>query len=320
MYKRILKNQSGVAKTYVGQTIPSGSVYEIPQNELTAFKQSSSLFNDVIAGDIVINDGSTDITDAHAAWTYLTSEVREVEIMQQTPALGGKVAVHSSAKPTLAGIETFAVWSGAGDDLNDPSIVGGGDLLQFQLTIGTPELIKDVHFNHAEFGRVWIHEAYMKFEDGGIGDYASAYMMSYPTQLQQAVNLDLILENDGTYDWIKFAPGGPGTGTHGFAATPALVPRPFSKDGDWDYDETTGLVPNSSGTGYYKICVQEQPVSKYINKIPCFGTTSTYFTMSSDETAEIRPGYFIRVKCKNASNSNWSLSVVMELYRQATVI
>lgn len=313
-----IKNVSGINKTYAGQTILDAETYTLETDEIAGFSKDTSLFADVSSGDVIVSDGTKDFTNGIDGWDYLTTDIKMVTITQANADLGGKVSVHSSSKPDVDGSHVYAVWSGAGDS-PDPNIVGGGDLLQFQLTIGKSFEIKDVVFNHAAFGRTWIHEAYLKFEGGGIGDYVSAYIMSNPTPLQQVANLDLVLENKLGANFVKYSQSGPGTGTHGFAADPILIPRLHSKDGDWDYSEETSLVPNFAGTGEYNICESEYPVSKYINKIPCYGSTSNYFTMTSDETAEIPAGYFVRVKCVNASNSNWNLSVIMELFREQTV-
>jgi hypothetical protein len=313
-----IKNISGINKTYAGQTILDAETYSLSPSEVSGFSKDVKFFQDVSSGDIIINNGLIDILDPIDAWDHVINDIKMVTITQMNPDLGGKVSVHSSSKPDVEGSHVYAVWSGSGDS-PDPNIVGGGDLLQFQLTIGKPFEIKDVIFNHAAFGRVWIHEAYLKFANGGIGDYVSAYIMSNPTPLQQVASLDLVLEERLGVNFVKYSPSGPGTGTHGFAANPILIPRLRTKDGDWDYNETDGLVPNFTGTGEYLICEQEYAVSKYINKIPCFGSTSNYFTMSSDETAEVPPGYFVRVKCVNNSNSNWNLSVIMELFREQTV-
>jgi len=163
-------------------------------------------------------------------------------------------------------------------------------------------------------GRVWIHEGYLKFNDGGIGDCISAVVVAPATALQTAVNLDLILDGDD----IKYSPSGPGTGTHGFAAAPGLIPRTFTKDGGWDYDGTD-LTPNMANTGLYKIRNVRTDLHKYINRVPCKGTASNYFTMSSNETTELPHPYYLELTCHNQSDTTWSASVMIEIYRQKTV-
>lgn len=224
-----------------------------------------------------------------------------------------KVAVHPSYKPFVEGKTTYAVWSGAGDNTTTGDI-GDGNTLEFNMTTGTALVTKDIKF-HPDNGRVWIHEGYLKFEGGGSGDYICATFVSEPTPLQTSVNLDLEI----TDNWIHFAAGGAGTGTHGFADADkiALIPRDFSQDGDWDYDGTN-LTPNVGGTGAYKISDIERDVHTFINHIPCLGSSQTFFSMSSDETAELVANYFIRVSAHNISDTNWTAAAIMEIYRERT--
>ena len=225
-----------------------------------------------------------------------------------------KLSVHPSYKPNIADGTTYAVWAGGGDDVvSNPSVLGEGDLLHFDMQTATPIATKDVKFDHAAFGRVWIHEAYLKFSGAGNGDFVSSDIMAGAAVTQTSVNLDLII--DGVF--VKPAPGGPGTGTDGWAASPTLIPRTFSQDGDWDFDGVS-LTPNLGGTGGYRISNVDTPVHRYVNRIPCYGECP-YFSMSSDETAEINAGYFIRINVHNVSDGNWHLSVIMELYRERTV-
>ncbi len=239
------------------------------------------------------------------------------ELIQEFPLSdidsGKKIAVHPTYKPRIEGSETFAVWCGAGDNTTTAEI-GGGDLLEFNCVIGTATVAKDMYF-HPDNGKVWIHEGYLKFEGGGNGDFLCAAFMSSATPVQQVAALDLEI----TDNWIHLAAGGPGTGTHGFADPTkiALIPRYFSKDGDWDYDGID-LTPNMSGTGLYKISDVERKVHTFINKIPCKGSSTTYFSMSSDETAALPPNYFIRIMAHNESNTNWNASALVEIYRERT--
>lgn len=150
---------------------------------------------------------------------------------------------------------------------------------------------------------------------GGAGDYMDSLVICNPTPLQTSVNLDLIVDGN----WIKYSPSGPGTGTHGFADPTliSVIPRLFQGDGDWNYDGTS-LTPNLAGTGNYNISATEQTVSKYMNKIPTYGTSS-YFTMSSDETTELPANFFIKVRAHNVSDTTWSATAIMEIYREKTV-
>ena len=249
--------------------------------------------------------------------TVITDHVPLAEIVNaaQLPKSdleGDSLAVHPSYKPRIADGTTYAVWTGAGDDVVN-HVLGEGELLHFDMVVDEATKVKDIKFDHANFGRVWIHEAYLKFANAGEGDFVTADVMATATVIQTSVNLDLILNGD----LIEYAPGGPGTGTHGFGGSPTLIPRTFSQDGDWDFDGAN-LTPNFGGTGGYRISTVDTSVHRYVNKIPLFGECP-YFSMSSDETAELLPGYFLRATVTNGSNTAWHLSIIMEIYRERTV-
>ncbi len=313
-----IKNASGAGGTWVGKTIPNGEYVDVSSDAACEWVADSQVFTDIGSGDLIVNKGADttdDITDPTEGWNWLLGDT-----LPYSKHLEGKLAVHSSSKPEPTGHETYAVWAGSGDDPSQPDptdSLGAGDLLMFNMTFdvgGSHVESKDVKFD-PRHGRVWIHEAYLKFENGGIQDYLSADIMAPATPMQTSVNLDYYIEDD----WVKYATGSP-AGTHGWAGTPVLIPRTFSMDGDWDWDGTN-LTPNFTGTGGYKISSIDRPVHRYFNKIPLYGSSTTYFTMSSEETAElpISMGYFIRINVFNNSNTNWSLSCIMEIYRERTV-
>ncbi len=230
--------------------------------------------------------------------------------------LGNKLAIHSSTKPAITDKDFYLVWTGAGDDVSgSPVTIADGPMLQFSMEPGTATVSVEARFA-PEFGDVYIHEGYAKWDNAGLGDYMNASVVTDATQLQTTINLDLeIVDN-----WVKFATGGAGTGTHGFAASPVLLKRTKSKDGDWNYDEINGLTPNILGTGLYKISDIEREVHKYINKIPTFGSSYGYTNLTSDETAYLPPGYFLRITVHNISNTTWNACVFMEVFREQTAV
>jgi len=318
---RIVKvgNKTLIGMTVAGNSIAAGTYYLLSAGDVAAWPGDSDVFALIGSGDLVVCSGTDitdDITDPVKGWNWLLGDT-----LPLSSSLGNKLSVHSSSKPEPDDVTTFAVWAGCGDDITQEiatNSIGAGDLLMFNMTydaVGSHVDSKDIKFD-PRHGRVWVHEAYLKFENGGIPDYLSADVMAPATTTQSVANLDCVLVDN----WIKPAPGGVGTGTIGFAATPKLMPRPYSKDGDWDFDGTN-LIPNLNATGSYRISDIDRPVHRYFNKIPLYGSSTTYFTLTSEETAELRVdlGYYIRINVYNNSNSAWNLSVIMEIYRERTV-
>ena len=308
-----VKNNTGADATWVGQTITAGQYHDIPLADIVGWTSNDSVFMSVGNGGLIVNKGADitdDIPNATDAWNWMLGDTMPMS------DLGNKLAIHSSTKPAQANKEFYLVWTGAGDDLTTtPHTIADGPLLQFDLTNGTPNVSVDVYFS-PDFGDVYIHEGYAKWENGGTGDHIDANIIASPSQFQTMANLDLeIVDN-----WVTYAAGGPGTGTHGFAATPILLKRTKSMDGDWNYDDINGLTPNMAGDGLYKISDTERAVHRYINKIPTRGSSFGYTTLTSDESAWLPPGYFVRITAHNVSDTTWNADVFMEVFREQTAV
>lgn len=310
-----VKNNTVADATWVGQTIDAGLYHDIPLTELNGWVASNEVFASIGSGDLIVNKGADvtdDITDATAAWNWMLGDTLPIS------NLGKQLAVHQSTKPEVPGKEFYLQWTGAGDDV-DNGLIGEGEILAFEMTDQDASITKDIKFA-PQFGDVYIHEGYAKWNhdsqmSNGTGDHMSAMIMANGTPMQQTIDLDYIVEDD----WVKYSPQGPGTGTHGLAATPVLVPRTFMKDGDWDYDGTN-LTPNFAGDGGYKISTIMRTVHRYMNKIPMCFSSGSYNRLTSDETAFLPPGYFIRVTAFNSSGTNWNCAFMFEVYRERTAV
>lgn len=236
-----------------------------------------------------------------------------------------KLAVHPSYKPDVDGITTYAVWGGAGDqldgsfDLVDDGEIGGGPMLHLSCKAIDTEVTAVAKF-HTDNGRIWLHEAYVKFDDGPEGAYLSGGIVAMGTPLQQLGGLDLEITNHV----ISYAAGGPGTGTDGFADADkiVLVPRSFSHDGEWNYDPlgTPPLTP-AAGDGEYRMYDEDTMVHRFVNRISCRGS-SPYFSITSDETTELPKHYYVKVSARKeddtAFGADWHASVLLEIYRERT--
>jgi len=311
--KIIRVKNTGVDGTWLGQTILANQYYTLSATDHPVWKKSLTIFADVASGLLVVNNGTDivdDFTDPLKGWDWLLDEqnfaLSEID--------GKKLAVHSSTKPLSNGTPIYAIWAGAGDDMITEAICEG-EMLQFILSPGLTSKTIDVKF-HKNNGRVWIHEGYLKFMGGGLGDYLDAEIIGEATPLQTSINLDLQIVNTDT---IMYAAGGAGTGTHGWADASKIVllPRSFSMDGEWDYDGVN-LTPNLTNTGAYRIRTVEQAVHKFIHRISAYGDCNTYFGMSSNEASEVLPNYFCRIIAHNVSNSSWNANVLIELFRERT--
>lgn len=307
----ILKNTSAETKQWLGFELPPFTNLEVSTESSIQLSKVDQVVADIGSGELVVNDGIKDLSPV-SALAHLRGDSKEVTIAQTSELGSKKIWVHESPKPEIDGRQFYAVWSGVSDDMVN-RVISGGEPLIVRNQVGQPTAYKDFEFLH-EYGDVYIHEAYFMWANAGIGDNFSAEIHTKPTKLQTMVNLNLVVDNH----CVKFAPGGPGTGTHGFAAPPVLIKR-VDFSGNWDYSAEHGLTPNMEGRGFFDIFDIGVHVNTFLNTIPVFGTTNIYNVFESNDTAWLPPGYFIRVNCNNVSNSEWTLFIVAALFRETTV-
>jgi hypothetical protein len=309
----VIKNLSSNEVTYAGQVIAPSEEYTLQMGESQKFSKDSTLFNDVASGMAAISNGDEFLTPIEG-WNWLTGSLSDVKVLQASDSQGNKVAVHASSKPMVPNKSFYATWVGAGDD-PDTGAIAEGDMLVFDIpeSQDNTTVSKIVKF-HPSNGEVYLYDGYIKWQGAGVGDYCTVEVIAEASQLQTMANLDLIVENN----WVKYA--GPGMGTHGFGGMPVLVPRAFSRDGDWDFSTATGLVPNFEGNGSFKISDIERTVHTFVNKMPLLGDSANYLELNSEESTFLPPGFYIKVHVHNASPGNVQATVLMYIYRQQTTI
>ncbi len=241
---------------------------------------------------------STDLVDATV---LLTSE-----------SSGDKLAIHESSRPQIEGKFFHTYWTGSGDDMATPAI-GGGGILTVETAIGTSTESVDVEF-HKDYGDVYMHEGYLMWENAGWGDYIDVEIVAKPTPLQQSTNLDYTIDASVK---IRYAAGGAGTGTDGLNGDPVWVPN-AAGTGWWDTDGVTATF-NATQTGAYDWYTIEILANRFMNKIPIYGTSTSYVMLQSADTTLLPPGYVIRITANNVSNTVWKSWMMMTLYREQTV-
>lgn len=317
----------------LGITVPANYTYDLTQKSKDKIIRSNDLIDAVGAGDLKVirlpitepyeyysaADGIRQLTDAPSSFKLNENGEIQVDMTSKTSEIGSKkLWVHNSAKPEITGKQFFAHYTGCGDNLEDKTI-GTGEHLLFELEPGIPKVVKRIEFvTGGEHGDVYVHEAYANWANAGFGDWFTVCVYAKGTPLQTATDLDLVLETHDHGNWVRPAPGGPGTGTHGFAGTPIIVERQLY-DGYWDYSSETGLVPNYDGKGCFNISDVDVKVNEFMNHIPLMGSSNGFTRFESDDTAWIPPGYYINVSATNNSNTSWKLVMAMTVFREKTV-
>jgi len=313
-------------------TVPASGTYDILPRGRSKISASDQLLTGITGGTLkLIQD---ELTTPYVYYTtaeairVITGTTQSLqtndagELITNMPNLHSEVGekklwVHNSAKPEVSGKQFYVQYTGVGDDAINHSIGGGNQTIIMVKAADVDKKLTLEFDNDPPHGDVYIHEANIMWNNAGMGDSFSVNIHARGTQLQTIVSKDLVLEPFGAGSFIKLAPGGPGTGTHGFAANPVLV-KDAKFTGYWDYSTTAGLTPNVGRTGGYNIFDVDLKVNTFINRIPLFGTSTSYTRIVSNDTAWIPPGYYIEVCCHNASQTDWTMMMYMTVYREQT--
>lgn len=81
-----IKNNSNETKTWCGQSINSGSYYEIQSVEYQIWSSDPTLLVDIANAVAIVNDGTSDITNVNSAIDYLKgNSTQTVSITSQIP-------------------------------------------------------------------------------------------------------------------------------------------------------------------------------------------------------------------------------------------
>lgn len=305
----IFKNTTSRVLSFGGKNLQVGEVFNVNYQIAEDWRTNEALFTLIGDGDIVVNNGSNDLSPIEG-WKWFSGN----EPLPRSE-VGNKIWVHSSTKPVVSGKSFYSTWIGAGDDEINHSM-GTGDLLAIKNEPGTPIKHVDMIFDQTLAGDVYIHEGFMMWDNAQVGDYINAHIVCEGSHLQQITNLDLTVDING---FVVPAQNGAGTGTHGFASTPYLLSRSFSKDGDWNFDAINGLTPNLEKNGAFKINVNEQVVHRIMHRLPIIGSSGSPLRLVSEDCLKLPHGYFIRVETHNVSNTTWSAAFIITAYKERTV-
>lgn len=316
MATKIIENITGtdVEITDLGITVIAGSTYDLSSKPKEVVANSDDLITQLGLGNLVVQK---DPMADPITYYDISESVRALFDFHESMPKGSdeyKIAVHSSAKPTRTdtphGFNTH--WCGAADDVEN-HLLGQGPLCYMELTPGTASLTRSFEFDPL-FGRVFMLHGYFGYDNAGPGDYFSIADVANATPLQELFDLDLELDGNK----IKFADGGEGSGTHGFAGSPVLVPN-LSGAGYWNYTAENGLEPSFDQSGYFDFYNVEVEVDRFMNRIPVFGSNHVTMSLEAADYSELPPGHKLVMTAYNNSNTTWKIWAFLECYRERSV-
>ena len=253
--------------------------------------------------------------------THLTNELRD---------RSGKIRFHQTSRKLGLRI----MWTGVGDDPDDPSKVGGGEPFSFghDPTVSGMEAdptTKYIDFNCVE-NETWLHEGYITWKDAQL-DTLTLEMVPRVTGFTATAS--------GSYDLYGgylVVPAMPGEGSIDLTTDitehdGGLVYMPDNDLGEsptafWDAEWNSStqkfenIAPNPYGQGRYNMFIVEVVFARFMNNIPLLG--SGFIAMNSSDTDQFGSG--MRLKMIADTNTHkedhaWYLGCTMCLHRDKSV-
>lgn len=313
-----VKNNTGSSGTWLGQVIASGAYFQLEEADFLNWRQDTTVFTDVGNGDLIVNDGTSDFTDALEGWEWLSGGKISVVQEDERHTADGKLRVLSSHKPVAAGKTFYNFFAGGGDDWEN-SVVGSGTMFQAQTSSGTLNSYVDVQFvNYADPNAIiWIFGGAFAWADAGWGDTIETQIRAKASSVIPRVTATgLGLDVDYNLDEERIYYAGPDAGDYALGGNPVWVPN-FENTGHWNLNsDATAAIPAASGTGKFDWHTTDQMVGHYVSCLSVYGTSNQFTHIDATEAAPLPYGHWIRICTCNTSDTEWKLWGFVKLYRE----
>ena len=235
-----------------------------------------------------------------------------------------KLEVHESSR--VRGTTTY--FTGAGDNINDITDVGNGEMFILKHRIADPfEQHLYIDFNIVE-NETWIHEGYVIWHNAQF-DTISFTIIPITTNytVSSGTNYNLY----GGYLVVPAAGDGTIQVTSDITdPRGGLVYIPISEDGvrhtpafwNAEWNSTTKKYENITaapyGNGEYNMFTVEVPLGRFVNRLPLLG--QGFQRMQSADSDEIGQGMRLRATLYTTDpDHDWEMACMLTLHRAHTV-
>jgi hypothetical protein len=237
----------------------------------------------------------------------------------------GKLRVHQTSRK----FGTMIVWSGEGDDSDNPLVVGGGAKLAFAYKAGqTDPLVKYIDYNMVE-NETWLHEGYVTWED--------AQLDTLDLQVVPRVTSTISGTSYGVYNGYLIVPTNPGEGSIDITSDitqhdGGLVYMPPNDLGvrstafwnaEWDTNTKTytNISPAPLGDGEYNMFSNEIVIAQFVRKMTLIG--SGFIALNSSDTDQLGHGMRLKMiadtNTEDYTDHDWRIACMMCLHREKSV-
>jgi len=242
----------------------------------------------------------------------------------------GKLRVHQTSRKLGMRI----MWTGVGDDPEDPSAVGGGQTFTFGHNPTVSGMAADYNVKYIDFNCVenetWLHEGYITWKDAQFNTLTLEMVPRVTAVTPSASgNYDL-------YGGYLVVPAMPGEGSVNIASditthSGGLIYMPNNDldepptafwDAEWDTDTQryTDISPAPYGTGRYNMFAVEIVFARFMNNINLLG--SGFIAMNSSDTDQFGHGMRLKMIAETNTHSGehaWYLGCTMCLHRDRSL-
>jgi len=242
------------------------------------------------------------------------------EKINQTKTLDNKQWIHQTSRP----FGTVTYFTSHGDDSEDPTNVGDGEMMKLKHSIGESiDQTKYIDLNISE-NRTFIHEGYLTWSNAQY-DHVSMEIVPRVTSYSSSSNTYYNLY--GGYLIIPAA----GDGLIDVAAEDIkLIEMPVSRDTGlraaafWnaDYNSSTHQYENVTaaplGNGVYNMFGIEIILNRFVNKFLVL--RNGFYMLQSADTNELGAGMRLKLRLNTeGTDHDWDASCGLTFHRERTI-
>jgi hypothetical protein len=303
---------------------PGVTINLLERFSLNDVSESDDIITQISNGNITINNGDRDLTISEGL-KYVAMH----NILIEPRDRSGKLRVHQTSRKLGLRI----MWVGEGDDVDDPSSVGGGERLSFEHNptvsgLDSTEIYKYIDLNCVE-NETWLHEGYLTWKDA-VFDNLTLEMVPRTVDVTVSSNTNYNLY--GGYMVVPAA--GDGTVELQSDITKhdgGLVYMPDNDLGEpptafWNANWSSSnsryedITPAPYGNGRYNMFAVEVIFARFINSIPLLG--NGFIALNSSDTDQI--GHGMRLKMWARTNTDtpphqWYVGCTVCLHRDRSI-
>lgn len=296
--------------------------------DIREISKSNTLIELISNGTFVVNNNISDLSIVEGV-KYCLGDLNTVDLYSEWRDRSGKLRVHQTSRK----LGTIILWTGEGDNPDNPSQVGGGEPFSFIYTSGqTGSLVKYIDFNVIE-NETWLHEGYVTWKD--------CYLDTLDLQIVPRVTSYTVSSgtNYNLYGGYLVVPAIPGQGTIGITSditthSGGLIYMPdddlgnsstayFNANWNTATKRYEDITPAYDGKGRYNMFTQEVVFAHFVRKMSLLN--SGFIALNSSDTDELGQG--MRLKMTAITNTSiagvgdhsWSMACTMCLHRAKTV-